>query len=194
MNGSIKANTVDRYLKPIRENIYDLIDSNSSVLEIACGNGDQLLLLSDKVKSGLGVDISPKLIDYAIKRKSDQNINNLDFICNDITDTDFDNKSYDFTIASLIFHILPYEDSKKILNRLINIADTCIICAFSKAENPKDKFLLWLDQRFNSHYKNFKKYQINNSLKGLLDSMDIKDYSEIDTFDPVIKIYLIKRR
>jgi len=42
MKGLIKANTVDKYLQPIRNQIVDLVETNATVMEFGSGNGDLL--------------------------------------------------------------------------------------------------------------------------------------------------------
>ena len=47
MKGTIKSNTVDRYLSPIRLQIVELVVPNSTLLEVGCGNGDLLFKVSN---------------------------------------------------------------------------------------------------------------------------------------------------
>ena len=50
--GAFKANTFDRYLRPIREQVKQLITRGATLVEFGCGNGDLLFKLSDSI--GLG--------------------------------------------------------------------------------------------------------------------------------------------
>lgn len=193
MKGKIKANTVDRYLRPIRLQVVELVKTNSTVLELGCGNGDLLFKLSNKINSGIGIDSSRQLIGYATDRIEKEQVVNLEFKLIDILKEIPLETEKDYFIASLLFHILPWENSVELTEKMINNTETTIICGFSKPENFKQKLLLWFDQRFTKHYRNFKEYADNGFTEGLLNSIQDIEYSIIDTFDPVIKIYKITK-
>lgn len=193
MKGSIKANTTDKYLRPIRQQIVDLVEAETTVVEFGCGNGDLLFKLSDKIKAGIGIDKSAPLISYALKIKEIRNITNLKFKVGDLVKEPYDDAKKDYAISSLLFHILTREEALKLLEKQISASHTTIVCGFSKPENLQQRILLWLDQRFTSHYKNFKSYKKNGFTKEMLSSIKNIKYQTIDTFDPVIKIYIVTK-
>jgi len=193
MKGLIKANTVDKYLQPIRNQIVDLVETNATVMEFGSGNGDLLFKLSDKILRGTGFDSSESLIDYADKIKDKRLIENLNFEVIDLVKESIPVQKVDYAIASLLFHILPWNFSIELLNKMINISGTTIVCGFSKPENFKQNFLLWLDQRFTRHYPKYKQYKKNGFMEKLIKSIENIEYQCIDTFDPVIKIYKITK-
>ncbi len=190
MKGKLKANTVDRYLAPVREQMVAQTKSDSNVIEFGCGTGDLLFKLSSKIIKGIGIDYSPKLIEFANKRKEKENIENISFQVADIN-TYQNNEHFDISIASLVFHVLTPEMAAGLLDKMIEVSDTLIICAFSKPENFKQRFLLWLDQRFSGHYTHYKSYANNDFMEGLLNNRTDIQYECFSTFDPVIKIYRI---
>lgn len=194
MKGIIKTNTVDKYLRPIRQQIVELVEAETTVVEFGCGNGDLLFKLSDKIKAGVGLDKSAQLISYASTLKERKKIVNLEFKVADLVTTPYKDSKKDYAITSLLFHILTKEDALKLLEKQIHLSETTIVCGFSKPDNLKHSALLWLDQRFTSHYQNFKSYKKNGFTEGLLNSITGITYHKIDTFDPVIKIYLITKR
>lgn len=193
MKGIIKANTVDRYLRPIRLQIAELIEPESTVVEYGCGNGDLLFKLSNKIKTGIGVDNSKQLLTYATDRIKREKVLNLEFKLIDLLKETYIEPEKDYLIASLLLHILPLKNAVELTNKMIENSKTTIICGFSKPENFKDKLLLWFDQRFTNHYSNFRSYAKNGFTEGLLNSIQNIDYNKIDTFDPVIKIYKITK-
>ncbi len=194
MKGTIKANTVDRYLRPIRDQIMGLIVPNTTVIEFGCGNGDLLFKLSKKIESGIGVDKSEKLIAYAKVHKKRENIENLLFKTIDLTREPFLNTPKSYGVASLLFHVLTWHEAIELLNQLIKISETTIICGFSKPKNVKQQALLWLDQRFTGHYTNYQAYKKNGYIQGLLNTIEGIEFTEIETFDPVITIYQVTKK
>ena len=192
MKGKLKTHTVDRYLKPIRLQIKSLIEPGATIIEYGCGNGDLLFKLADKIQSGIGLDIAKPLIAYARQRQKKAHIKHLDFKSVDIRLPLDSATRKDYSINSLLFHILTREDSKKLLKQQLNHTQTIIICGFSQPENWKQAVLLWFDQRFTKHYPNFKAFKQGGFTEGLLNSIAPLEYTTIDTFDPVIKIYIVK--
>ena len=193
MKGAVKARTVDKYLYPIRLQIIELVGANSTVLELGCGNGDLLFKLSHKIKLGKGIDNSKQLIAYANQRMEQQKVTNLDFKKIDVLNESYLESRVDYAVTSLLLHILPWDKSIETVQKLVEASNTTIICGFSRPKNKKQKFLLWLDQRFTGHYPNFKYYKENGYTEGLLNSIKNIKYESINTFDPVIKIYKVTK-
>lgn len=192
MERPFKANIVDKYLQPVRMQIVELIESSADVVEYGCGNGDLLFKLSDKVNSGVGIDNSKSLISYANSRKEKEGKTNLGFSCLDLRD-DITFQPVDYSIASLFFHIIPWGKSVQLLRGMVHKSKTTIVCGFSEPQSRKEKYLLWVDQRFSGHYTHFKNFTNRNFTEGLLSELHHIEYTRFDTFDPVIKIYKITK-
>ncbi len=193
MKGIAKASITDKYLQPIRYQIVELVEPNCTVVEFACANGDLLFKLSGKIKSGIGIDISEQLIAYAKHRTEQEQLHHLEFRKSDLLNGKEFKKNTDYFIASLLFHLLPWEQSRQLLINQVNSTKTAIICGFSKPNTFWQKTALWFDQRFTGHYVHFHQYANNGYMEGLLNSIPNIEYQRMDTFDPVIKIYKINK-
>jgi len=193
MKGSWKANTVDKYLRPIRRQMVDLVKPDTTVVDIGCGNGDLLFQLADKISSGTGIDYSHALIEYARHRQQAERISNLQFQQTDLRE-ELSLAPVDYALASLVFHVLPWEVSQNALKQMVHRAETTLVCAFSEPQSRKQQFLLWLDQRFSGHFRHFKEYQKRGGMEQLIGTLENTEYTVHETFDPVIKIYQITRR
>ncbi|GAA3584939.1 class I SAM-dependent methyltransferase [Snuella lapsa] len=193
MKAIIKADTIDKYLRSIRFQIVELIDPNTTLIELGCGNGDLLFKLAGKLKLGVGIDKSEQLITYASNRVKKEQVKNLEFRLMDLLKDSYSEPNMDYSVASLLLHILPLEKSIELIKKLLASSNTTIICGFCEPKNIRQKMLLWLDQRFTSHYSNFRDYKRNGFTEGLLNSIEKIKYDRIDTFDPVIKIYKITK-
>jgi SAM-dependent methyltransferase len=165
----------------------DLITTNSKVIEIGCGSGNLLLALSPKIRSGLGIDISKTRIRQA-KRKQ---ISNVAFQCKPAGEHFRLPEKYDFSIASLFFHVIPRSEALQLLEKMREVSDTLLICAFTPPGKLRHKFVLWLDQRFSGHYTNFMSYKNKGYMEGILAEMQFSDIISYDTDIPYIKIYWI---
>lgn len=192
MKGALKANTTDRYLSPIRNQIIELIEADKTVLEFGCGNGDLLFKLSHKIESGIGLDHSKQLISFAQNQKEKQKITNLDFRLTNVVNDNLTMSTVNYSVSSLLFHLLEWDAAQKLLLKQLEISETTIICAFSQPQNWRQQLLLWLDQRFSKTYRKFKTYGNNGYFEGLIQSLENIEVNRIDTFDPVIKIYMLR--
>jgi len=171
----------------------ELVLPNSKVIEFGCGNGDLLFKLAPRISDGLGIDLSESLIAYAEQRRLSEGMKNIVFERYDLAEEFKYDEDYDYAIASLLLHVMPQDKAIALLKRMLDISATSLICEFVKPENLKQSALLWMDQRFSGHYQNFKTYQQNNYMDGLLQKLPDCTVHCYDTFDPVIKIYKLKR-
>ncbi|SHI73901.1 Methyltransferase domain-containing protein [Tangfeifania diversioriginum] len=178
-------------LAPIKNQIMDLIEPNSSVIEFGCGNGDLLFKLSSQIKYGLGIDKSKPLIDYAVQQKRIMNLSNVDFRCEKLDSSYQHSENYDYAIASLFFHVIPWSDSIYLIKKMQEISDKIVVCGFSQPVTLQQKTLLWLDQKATSHYKNFNAYQKNGYLDGIFRHIHYSNIIDYETPIPFTKIYSI---
>ena len=190
MGEKLNLNAADN-LAPIRKQLAALVAPNSSVIEFGCGNGDLLFTLSPQIKSGLGIDKSENLIGHAIAQKKQMGFDHIDFVCEALGENFSHTKFYDFSIASLFFHVIPRPDSVYLLRKMREISDQILICGFSAPDSLRQKIFMWLDQRFSGHYQNFRAYQKSGYLKGLLVEVPLANVEAYDTYIPFVKIYKI---
>lgn len=178
-------------LAPIRKQMIDLVEPNAKVIELGCGKGDLLFTLAPKIQSGLGIDKSKTFIDAALQQKEKRNLSHIDFLCEELGDHFAPSETYDFSIASLFFHVIPTADAVYLLNTMKELSDTILICGFSQPDTLDQKSLLWLDQRFSGHYRNFRAYQKHGYMQGILAETQCSNIVEYQTSIPIIKIYKI---
>lgn len=186
----MKLKTDDK-LAPIRNQITDLIEPNSRVIEFGCGDGDLIFKLSSRIKYGLGIDKSKRLIDYAVQQKRAMNLTNIDFRCEELDSSYQHSENYDYAIASLFFHVIPWSYSIYLIKKMQEISDKIVVCGFSRPDTLKQKFILWLDQKSSSHFQNFKVYQRNGYLEKILSEIRGMDIVTFDTPIPFVKIHVM---
>ena len=95
----------------------ELVPLNSEVIELGCGKGDLLIKLSSKIKFGKGIDKSEKHIQAARRQKQTQRINNIEFVCNTLGKDFRESRGYDFSVASLFFHVLSNDEAICLLKK-----------------------------------------------------------------------------
>lgn len=87
------------------------------VLDIGCGNGSLLRLLSDRIVTGAGVDRSPRMIEAAKQRCS--GIKNLSFQAIDGPFLPFPDGSFDVVISLLSFRYLDWDPIMNEIRRVL---------------------------------------------------------------------------
>lgn len=128
----------------------DNICKDDDVIDIACGTGTILGRISDKIRSGLGIDMSIGQIQLARKYCTAYN---LQFYMYDIFDFDYDDEKYNVVIMS---HILEHIKNPVEFLRKIH-ADKLLICVPSKEGwYSRLKIRLGLDVRTDAgHYREY---------------------------------------
>ncbi len=190
----IKSITVDKYLLPIRKEIFRLIPKNSSVIDVGCGTGSLLFLLSKKINYGLGIDISKSNIKFTQKKILKTNLSNLKF---ELADARFlgkiITKKYDIAILSMTLHSLDSGSQIEILEKLSKITNELIIIEYIIDCPLLRKFLMHLEEIFSGHYKNFRDYIKKGNLNLLMVGTGFKERRSLNTFDRGIKIFIYKK-
>ena len=166
-------------LKPIRIAVMKLLleYKEKSILDLCCGTGNQLKLLSRNGFKDLHcLDISNPMLEIA--RKNDYRIKIYN---EDATKTNFENESFDIVIISFALH----EKDRSTQESFIHEAHRLI---------KKDGFILVVDYNFDNktpklvkigisiiegiagkeHYNNFKGYIRNNGLLSLINKDKFK--------------------
>ena len=105
----------------------ELLDSFNSkklrILDVSCGTGFHLVMFAKWGYQGVGIDISEKNIEEAIKLAKNNNVDNkTDFIIGDILEIEkqLKDESFDFILfIGNTFSIFSAEERKSLLNQLI---------------------------------------------------------------------------
>lgn len=101
--------------------IYSLVEEDSSVLDLGCGNGDLLArLAADKNVNGQAVEANPEYVAEAIRNGVAIYQKDLDLGL-----PEFKDKSYDYVILEKTLQQL--RRPMLILNEILRIGKTCIV-------------------------------------------------------------------
>jgi ubiquinone/menaquinone biosynthesis C-methylase UbiE len=131
-SGFFYGNFIDPILRGMREKLVAEVSAHETVIDIACGTGAQVLLLSKKVKRVVGVDLSESMIKYARKKSIEQQINNVEFAIGDATKlTHFTDKEFDVATVSLALHQFRPEIYSPILNEMKRVAKRIVIVDYA---------------------------------------------------------------
>lgn len=107
----------DKFLNLLFKN--NLLNEESNILDVGCGGGKYTLAISEKCKSITGIDLSPKMIEYANENKEKFKIHNAFFKKEDWHELDIRKssyyKKYDLVYASMTPAVQSYDTFEKLI-------------------------------------------------------------------------------
>jgi ubiquinone/menaquinone biosynthesis C-methylase UbiE len=171
-SGTFYATFIDPVLKSMRKRIAHEIDTNSSVIDIACGTGAQVFEISKIAKRTVGVDLSGSMINYATKIGINKKLNNVEFFVADATNLSlFADNEFNIATMSLALHQFSPEIYTPILGGLKRVAEKIIIVDYSvplpkNAAGYASRIIEFLAGK--THHKNFRNYYKCGGLNKIL--------------------------
>lgn len=122
----LDANTAQAVVKRYKKMTYQLLNvaNGSSVLDIGCGTGDDVLALAELVGPNgkvVGIDNSKSLIEEANQRSSEKKFP-IQFQVGDVHNLDFADNTFDCCRADRVFMHLP--DRQQALSEMIRVTRT----------------------------------------------------------------------
>jgi ubiquinone/menaquinone biosynthesis C-methylase UbiE len=96
----------DPLLKEIRLFTLDFaeVKKGNRVLDVCCGTGDQAFYYAKKGANASGIDLSQKMIAFALSEKQKRGVSNIDFKVADATALPFEDHVFDMASISLALH------------------------------------------------------------------------------------------
>jgi ubiquinone/menaquinone biosynthesis C-methylase UbiE len=109
------------YETSLLNKIADDVETDSTILDIACGTGLVSFEAAKKAKKVYGVDIAPSMIEDAKKKTREMEIKNVEFSVEDAYKLPFDKFKMALTISILIgqlpvFHKLDLDEFADFIN------------------------------------------------------------------------------
>ena len=113
--------TKEKGTKAYRDKIImENINPDTTVfLDYGCGNGSYMINLSEKIKSGKGIDISEKEIEAVENTRKKKGAVNVNYYVMDAMNTEFDEKTFDVIHGNAILHHLELEKSIIEIKRIL---------------------------------------------------------------------------
>lgn len=185
---------IDPALVPVRERVRSWIPEGSSVVDIGCGTGAQLFVLSDRIVRGLGVDLSQNQIEHARRRAGKLRLEHIEFIRADARRLDsIRDGEFDIAVASLVIHEMPMEHRLPVLNEVRRVARRLIVVDW-EARQPT----LWLRVGAHAiermaggdHYRGFRSFTDNGGIPELLKHTDLTVIDERETSKGTMRLWL----
>ena len=169
--GRIYHKLLDPLIKPARKVLVDHIPEGSSVLDVGCGTG--LLCSELKREKGcevLGIDMSKRMLDYAMSINA---YDDVKFLLQDATNmSDIQNDSFDYVILLNVIHELWPQEQLHVVKESSRVGRNVAIFD-SYVPLPKNAVGLvkrFLELTFGSdHAAQYRQYLSAGGILGILD-------------------------
>jgi len=165
----------DKVIAPNQDKAFrvakDMMNKQSSVIDVGCGTGRLSFQLADKCKKVDGIDLSEKNIGVAKKNLRLKPSERISFYHTDAENfLKLNRNRYDYSVLSYVIHEIDEPDRVPLLKMLSEYTDAIIIIDYLV---PRPKGFTNLINGFvefvagREHFKNFKSYVLNNGIHGL---------------------------
>ena len=177
----------DKLIAPNQDRLFrllkEMINDQSTVLDVGCGTGRLEFQLSDKCKKITGIDLSSKNIMIASKNLANTNFSNIDFIHSSIEEfkTNIQEK-YDFAVITYVLHEIDIEKRINVIKSMKEIAEFIIIGDYlvpvgNDFNSKLSKIIEFLAGR--EHYRNYRTYVEQGGLSTLINEAQLHTIKEI---------------
>lgn len=147
------------------------------VLDLGCAVGIAISILKEKGFDVSGIEISPKMVEYARKRNP-----NTDIILGDFSKTDFPSK-FDGVLAFAFIHLYPKQEVVRIFEKIKSILKPGGIALLTSTESSESKEGWHEKSDFSKKEKRFRKFWTEKELRDSLveagfEIIDLKKFSD----------------
>ena len=166
-----------------------ILDEDDVVLDVGCGEGSVTIPIAERVKKVIGLDSSPKMLEYLEKRAEDNNITNIETILKPIEEIRYDEiGDVDVVVCSRSLNgIIPID---VVLSELNKIANKYVFITIFGPENKKiekdfDKEIDIKTEDF-PDYNYFFNILFNMGIYANIERFDLNNYREYDSIDDAV--------
>lgn len=186
-----RKDTNSKHNKTLKDNLKIIVGDvkNKTILDLGCGIGEFTKYFADNgAKRVTGIDVSKRVLDYAVEYN---NAENIEYLNKDIVDLSSVDEKFDIVFSDIVFNYI--EDFNKLMHDISNLlndngvvifsqihpistASLSIESTWTKDENGNLKFLLdnysnvsvrkrkYFDGMFNFYHRRFEEI-INISIQ-----------------------------
>ena len=181
-DGKIYARFSDRQMAGFHKWLAREIGEVDRVLDACCGTGGLTFRLADQCGEVIGIDLSPRNIEWAERRKQQLGVENVKLVLGDAEHAaDKVGTDFDLVTAVMALHEMPHEARVPVLKELVRLGKRVMICDFSvpmpwNLAGARNRFI-----EFSSgpkHFGAFRDYYRRGGLDAIIAEAGVKTESE----------------
>jgi SAM-dependent methyltransferase len=150
--------------------IKNLVEPDSTIIDIGCGTGRFSFSITDKCKSVLGIDLSKRNINRANFTLAKTHNDKISFQHKSVSEIISGKQRFDYAVMTYVIHEVDIDERVKLLNDIAEVADKIIIGdylvpkpkGFWSLLNEVVEFVAGVD-----HYNNYNSYIVNGGIYNL---------------------------
>jgi 2-polyprenyl-3-methyl-5-hydroxy-6-metoxy-1,4-benzoquinol methylase len=175
-------------LLPVTEDAMDYFSSHIKpgglILDIGCGVGIAMNVLARKGFQVVGMEISPKMAEFAKRRNPGARV-----MVGDFMETEFD-ETFDVILAFAFIHLFPKAEVPAVFDKMKSVLHPGGVCLISTTESSESREGMYVKEDFGKEYRRFRKYWTEEELRESLiasgfEILDLKKYA-----DPFGKVWM----
>jgi len=191
----------DKIIAPNQDKLFgqliNIIDAQSSIIDVGCGTGRLAFAVADNCKSVLGIDLSKRNIDRAsllLRQRPNAKISFHHGNVNEIIDNG--QIHFDYAVLTYVIHEVDEEERIKLLRTISHVANKIIIGDYiapkpSGLEGKLSKAIEFLAGR--EHYRNYKSYMAKGGIHYLANKAELKVIAEINGVSATNQIVVLSK-
>ncbi len=195
-DGWIYRNFIDPSLAGIRRRIAIIIPKSSSVIDVGCGTGDQLLHIADQVSRGVCVELSETMVKTGRQQAELRKITNCEFQLADATNlAHMEDQCFDFAMSSMVIHEMPEEKRIPVLKEMNRLGKQLILVDWIY---PQPSLIKLLGTHFIEflagweHYSGFRSFMRNHGTPALIETLGMEILDTQITTKGTIQLWLCR--
>jgi len=172
-NGPLYERLVDPLIIGLHHYVVNIIPAGSTVIDACCGTGQLALKLSTECKKVVGIDLSPRMIQVAQKKKTKLNVSNMEFELGDVTEKlkQYPTKSFDYVTICMALHEMPKMFRLPMLKEMSRVGKTVIAVDYAasmpfNSAGLRNRFLEFIAG--SEHFANFREFTAEGGVSGLV--------------------------
>jgi SAM-dependent methyltransferase len=190
----------NKFFDPLTNHMRDLIcthiPDNTSVLDVGCGTGYQLLRMASKIEKGVGVDLADRMISFARKQQKRERVDNLMFDLASAADLNqFDDNEFNLATMTLVLHEIEIELRVPALKEMARVSERQIIADWVVSPGLSRSALTHLMEMTAgiSHYPSFRSYLKDDGVPGLCRKTGLRIIREEAVFLGMARIWVCEK-
>ena len=176
----------DRFIAPNQDKLFEqiknLIESNSKVIDVGCGTGRFSFLIADKCKGVLGIDPSKRNIARAKLSLSKKPNNKISFENGTLNQLLSEREEhFDYAVSTYVLHEINENERVNFLENISLIAEKIIIGDYLYPDkagllNAFNRVVEFAAGR--NHYKNYRNFMAKGGIKKFASEAGLKVIAE----------------
>lgn len=197
-DGWIYQQFIDPSLAGIRRRIAKIVPAGSSVIDVGCGTGDQLLYIADKISNGICIELSDTMVRTGKQQAERRGVNNCEFHLADATDlSHLEDQTFDFAMSSMVIHEMPAEKRLPVLKEMKRVGKQIILVDWINPQPTRWKLLGTHLIEFMAgweHYAGFRSFMKQGGIPALAKASGLEIIDTQITTKGTIQLWLCQHK